>query len=379
MHSRWYHFKRSNSLYRQCGRLAQLVRAPALQAGCPGFESLTAHHSILIAAIVFGSRKSSFSVLQESGMTKKLITIVTPCYNEELNVREVHRRVQMVASELPEYRFEHLFIDNASKDGTVAVLREMAAEDASVKVIVNARNFGADRSGMHGFLQAEGDVVGCVAADLQDPPELFVEMIREWEKGFPIVVAIKNSSDENGLMYRVRTAYYRLVASLTSVEVLEHFTGFGLYDRTVVDQIRTNFRDPYPYFRGMIAELGLPISKVFYNQKRRERGITSNNFYALYDLAMLGITNLSKVPLRLVIGCGFISAAISFFAGMVYLAYKLVFWNSFTVGVAPLVLGLFFLGSVQLIALGIIGEYVGSIHTFVQNRPLVTERERINF
>jgi len=312
-------------------------------------------------------------------MGKKLITIMTPCYNEELNVREIHRRVMAVAAELPEYRFEHLFADNASKDGTVAVLREMAAEDPTVKVIVNARNFGPDRSGMHAFLQAEGDAVGSVAADGQDPPELFVEMIRKWEEGFPIVAAIKNSSDESGLMYRVRTAYYRLVARLTNVEVMEHFTGFGLYDRLVVEQIRTNFRDPYPFFRGMIAELGLPCAKVFYNQKRRERGITKNNFYTLYDLAMLGITNLSKVPLRMVIGCGFISAAISFVLGVAYLVYKLVFWNSFSVGVAPLVLGLFFLGSVQLIALGIIGEYVGSIHTFVLNRPLVTEKERINF
>jgi polyisoprenyl-phosphate glycosyltransferase len=312
-------------------------------------------------------------------MTTKLITIMTPCYNEVLNVREVHRRVQAVAAELPKYRFEHLFVDNASKDGTVEILREMAAEDPSVKVILNARNFGPDRSGMNGILQAQGDAVGILAADLQDPPELFVEMIREWEKGFPIVAAIKNSSDENGLMYRIRTAYYRLVARLTNVEILEHFTGFGVYDRTVVEQIRANFRDPYPYFRGMIAELGLPTAKVLYNQKRRERGITKNSFYTLYDFAMLGITNLSKVPLRLVIFFGFISALLSFAMGMFYLVYKLVFWYSFTVGLAPVVLGLFFLGSVQLIALGIIGEYVGSIHTLVLNRPLVTEKERINF
>jgi glycosyltransferase involved in cell wall biosynthesis len=312
-------------------------------------------------------------------MSQKLITIVTPCYNEVLNVREVHRRVVAMAAELPQYRFEHLFLDNASKDGTVDELRKMAAEDSSVKVIVNARNFGADRSGMNGFLQAQGDAVGVLVADLQDPAELFVEMIREWEKGFPIVAAIKNSSDESGLMYRIRTAYYRLVARLTNVEVLEHFYGFGLYDRSVVEQIRTHFRDPYPYFRGMIAELGLPIAKVFYKQKRRERGITSNNLYSLYDLAMLGITNLSKVPLRLVIFGGFISALISFVLGVFYLIYKLIFWSRFTVGAAPVVLGLFFLGSVQLIALGIIGEYVGSIHTLVLNRPLVTEKERINF
>ena len=312
-------------------------------------------------------------------MNRKLITIMTPCYNEELNVRELHRRVLAMAASLPEYRFEHLFIDNASKDGTVSVLREMAAEDPGVKVIVNTRNFGHVRSPFHAFLQAEGDAIGTLFADLQDPPELFVEMIREWEKGFPIIAAIKASSDENGLMYRLRTAYYRLVARLTDVEVLEHFTGFGLYDRSVVEQIRTKFRDPYPYFRGMIAELGLPCARVTYNQKRRERGITKNNFYTLYDMAMLGITNLSKVPLRLVIFFGFISALISLALGIFYLAYKLIFWNSFSVGMAPLVLGLFFLGSVQLIALGIIGEYIGSIHTFVLNRPLVTEKERINF
>ncbi|MGA8668432.1 MAG: glycosyltransferase family 2 protein [Terracidiphilus sp.] len=312
-------------------------------------------------------------------MSRKLITILTPCYNEEPNVRELHRRVLAMAAELPEYCFEHLFIDNASTDGTVSVLRAMAAEDSSVKVIVNARNFGVDRSGMHAFLQAQGDAVGSLVADLQDPPELFVEMIRAWEKGFPIVAAIKNTSDENGLMYGVRTAYYRLVARLTNVRILEHFTGFGLYDRSVVEKIRTGFPDPYPYFRGMIAELGLPIAKVFYNQSRRERGVTTNNFYSLYDLAMLGITNLSKVPLRLVIFCGFVSAFISFALGMFYLIYKLLFWTNFTVGVAPVVLGLFFLGSVQLIALGIIGEYVGAIHTTVLNRPLVTEKERINF
>lgn len=309
----------------------------------------------------------------------KLITIVTPCYNEALNVREVHRRVKEVAAGLPQYRFEHLFIDNASTDGTVDVLREMAAEDPTVRVIVNARNFGHVRSPFHAFLQAEGDAVGFLCADLQDPPELFLEMIREWEKGTPIVAAIKNTSDESGLMYAVRTAYYRLVARLTNVEVLEHFTGFGLYDRSVVELIRGNFRDPYPYFRGMIAETGLPHAKVFYNQKRRERGKSKNNFYALYDMAMLGITNLSKVPLRLVTFSGFVSAGLSFFAGIFYFGYKLAFWNHFTVGTAPLVLGLFFLGSVQLIALGIIGEYIGSIHTFAQNRPLVTERERINF
>jgi polyisoprenyl-phosphate glycosyltransferase len=312
-------------------------------------------------------------------MTQKLITIVSPCYNEELNVRELYRRLKEMAAQLPEYRFEFLFIDNASKDNTVGVLRELAAEDPAVRVIVNARNFGHLRSPAHGFFQAEGDAVGFVASDLQEPPELFVQMVREWEKGFPIVAAVKNSSDESGAMYAIRTAYYRLIARLTSVEVIEHYTGFGLYDRSVVEALRAGFRDPYPYFRGMIAELGLPHAEVYFNQAQRKRGITKNNWYTLYDIAMLGITNLSKVPLRLVTFFGFVCALLSFLAGLFYFAYKLVFWSNFTVGIAPLVIGLFFLGSVQMIALGIIGEYVGSIHTMTQARPLVTERERINF
>ncbi len=310
---------------------------------------------------------------------RKVITIVTPCYNEELNVREAHRRMRLVMEGLPQYEYRHVFIDNASRDATVSVLRDMAAEFPEVRVIVNARNFGHLRSPMHAFLEAEGDAVGFLFADLQDPPELFVEMLAKWEQGFPIVAAIKATSDEGGLMFRIRTAYYNLVGRLTDVQVLSHFTGFGLYDHSVVTLLKQKFPDPYPYFRGMIAELGLPHAEVVYNQGRRMRGITKNNFYTLYDLAMLGITNLSKVPLRLVTLAGFISATFSFALGFIYLVYKIIFWNSFSVGVAPLVLGLFFLGSVQLLCLGIIGEYVGSVHTFVQNRPLVIEKERINF
>ena len=310
---------------------------------------------------------------------RKRITIITPCYNEELNVRELHRRTRAVMDTLPQYEYRHIFIDNASHDSTVAVLRAMAAEFPEVQVIVNARNFGHLRSPMHAFLEADGDAVGAIAADLQEPPELFAEMIARWEEGYSIVAAVKTTSEESGLMYNIRTAYYNLVGKLTDVQVISHFTGFGLYDRRVVELLKHKFQDPYPYFRGMIAELGLPHTEVVYNQSRRERGITKNNFYTLYDLAMLGITNLSKVPLRLVTAAGFISAALSLVLGFFYLLYKIVFWNSFSLGVAPLVLGLFFLGSVQLLCLGIIGEYVGSINTFVQNRPLVIEKERINF
>jgi polyisoprenyl-phosphate glycosyltransferase len=310
---------------------------------------------------------------------RKRITIVTPCYNEELNVRELHRRTRTVMDALPQYEYRHIFIDNASHDGTVAVLRAMAAEFPEVQVIVNARNFGHLRSPMHAFLEADGDAMGFICADLQEPPELFTELLARWEEGFPVVAAIKTGSEESGLMYAIRTAYYNLVGRLTDVKVMSHFTGFGIYDRRVVEILKKRFRDPYPYFRGMIAEIGFPQAQVTYNQAARQHGLTKNNFYTLYDLAMLGITNLSKVPLRLVTAAGFISAAISLILGFFYLLYKIVFWNSFSLGVAPLVLGLFFLGSVQLLCLGIIGEYVGSIHTFVQNRPLVIEKERINF
>jgi polyisoprenyl-phosphate glycosyltransferase len=315
----------------------------------------------------------------DTRVSKKRISIVTPCYNEEANIAEVFRRMRVVMDAQDTYEYEHIFIDNSSQDSTVEILRGLAAEDRRVKVIVNARNFGHLRSPMHAFLHAHGDAVGLLFADLQDPPELFVEMIQEWEKGFPIVAGIKSSSDESGAMYRVRTFYYTLVGKLTDVRVLSHFTGFGLYDRSVVQTLREKFPDPYPYFRGMIAELGLPHAEVHYNQKRRMRGITKNNFYTLYDLAMLGITNLSKVPLRLVTLCGFISAAISLILGAFYLLYKIIFWDRFSLGLAPLILGLFFLGSVQLLCLGIIGEYVGSVHTSVQKRPLVVEKERINF
>ncbi|HEY0760285.1 MAG TPA: glycosyltransferase family 2 protein [Acidisarcina sp.] len=309
----------------------------------------------------------------------KLISVVSPCYNEEENVEILTDRVRALFAEVPQYRYEHILIDNNSTDRTVEVLRGIAERDPHVKVIVNARNFGHIRSPHHALLEAEGDAVIVLLSDLQDPPEMILDFLREWEAGYPIVVAIKNTSDENGLMYRVRSLYYKTVARLTEVKVLEHFTGFGLYDRKVMDIVRRDFRDPYPYFRGQIAEIGLPHKALYYHQKRRMRGITKNNFYTLYDIAMLGITNLSKVPLRLVIFGGFVFAFLSLMAGFGYLIAKLLFWDRFQFGLAPTMIGLFFLGSVQLVALGIIGEYVGSIHTIVQARPLVTEKERINF
>lgn len=306
------------------------------------------------------------------------ISIVTPCYNEEANVRELHQRVVAVFARLGRYEFDHIFIDNASHDGTVAVLREMARVDPSVKVIVNARNFGHLRSPMHAMLQARGDAVVLLFADLQDPPELIEDMVDAWESGVPVAIGIKVASDEASLMFWIRKRYYRLVNQLSDLETYENFTGFGLYDRRVIEIIRS-FRDPYPYFRGMVAEIGLPHVKLKYHQKKRLRGITKNNFYTLYDLAMLGITNFSKVPLRLLTFAGLSCALLSVLFSFVYFVYKLLFWSRFSVGIAPLVIGIFFLGSVQLIFLGILGEYIGAIHTQVQPRPLVIERERINF
>ena len=309
----------------------------------------------------------------------KTISIVTPCFNEEGNVREVYERVRDLMLRLGKYRYEHIFIDNASRDTTFTVLSEIAAADPNVKVIRNARNFGHVRSPMHALLQTRGDAVIVLMSDLQDPPEVLAQLLEQWEKGVPIVIAVKHQSHESAPMFLVRKLFYRLVHHISDdIETYENFTGFGLYDRQVIDLVR-QFGDPYPYFRGMIAEIGLPHTEVQYEQQRRKSGKSKNNFYTLYDLAMLGITKLSKVPLRLVTFAGFAGSLLSMLGGTAYFAYKLLFWRNFTVGVAPIAIGMFFLGSLQLLFMGIIGEYVGNIHTQVHNRPLVVERERLNF
>ncbi len=308
----------------------------------------------------------------------KSVTILTPCYNEEANVQEVYSRVRAVIAGVGRYRYEHIFIDNSSRDRTVEILKSIAERDTNVRVIVNARNFGHIRSPMHALLQASGDAVIGIVADLQDPPELIPSMLEKWEEGFAMVLCIKETSDENALRFWVRNQYYRLVNRLSSLETFENFTGFGLFDRRVVDIVKS-LNDPYPYFRGIIAEIGLPHAEILYRQPRRKHGITKNNFYSLYDMAMLGITNLSKVPLRLVTLTGFLTALLALLTGFGYLIYKLLFWNNFSVGIAPLVIGLFFFGSVQLVSMGILGEYIGSIHTQILRRPYVIEKERVNF
>jgi polyisoprenyl-phosphate glycosyltransferase len=308
----------------------------------------------------------------------KSISIVCPCFNEEANIEELCTRVRNVMAGLAKYSYEHLFIDNCSKDRTVEILRRIAAQDHHVKLIVNARNFGHVRSPIHALYEATGDCIVGMASDLQDPPELIPEFVREWESGKSIALAVKTGSQEGSVMNWVRRKYYRLVSRLSSVDTFENCTGFGLYDRKVIEIIKS-FDDPYPYFRGMLSEIGLPYGLIPFDKPRRKGGITKNNFYTLYDIAMLGITNLSKVPLRLVTFSGFVSAVLCVLAGLIYLAYKLLFWNRFSVGIAPLVIGIFFFSSVQLISVGILGEYIGSIHTHVRKRPLVVERERVNF
>lgn len=308
----------------------------------------------------------------------KLISIVTPCYNEEANVSEVCEQVKKVMADLPGYAYEHIFIDNASQDRTVAVLKDIALRDKRVKIIVNSRNFGQLNSPYYAILQAQGDAVISLVADLQDPPALIAEFIRKWEAGYKIAIGVKTRSEESRLFYSLRQAYYRLLNRLSHVNLVEQFTGFGLYDRQVIEILR-NIDDAAPYFRGLIADIGFERAEIEYNQPVRKRGITKNNFYSLLDVAMLGMTSYSKVPLRLAVILGFCSAVVSLFVALFYLIYKLLFWQNFSVGQAPLVVGIFFFSSVQLFFLGIVGEYVGSIHTHVRKRPLVIERERINF
>ena len=308
----------------------------------------------------------------------KKLSIVSGCYNEVGNVEELVDRAAKIMEDLPLYDYEQIVIDNASTDGTQEILRKLASKNPRLKVILNARNFGHVRSPYHGMLQASGDAVIYLASDLQEPPELIPDFIKQWEQGAKAVVGIKSSSSESAIFFAVRRLYYELVEKLADTRTIQNFTGFGLYDRTIIDYCKS-LGDPYPYFRGLIAEIGLPVEKIAYHQPLRKRGFTKNNFYTLYDMAMLGITNFSKVPLRLATMLGFLTAALSLLVAVGYLIYKFLFWQNFAIGTAPMVIGLFFFASVQLFFIGILGEYIGAIHTQVLRRPLVVEKERINF
>jgi len=305
------------------------------------------------------------------------ISIVTPCFNEEENIEELIKQVSHVL-EKESIEYEHIFIDNSSDDKTVEIIKRIADSDKRIKLIANARNYGHIRSPFYGLLQATGDAVMLVVADLQDPPDLIPEFINKWKEGNDIVIGVKKKSHESPLMFFVRGMYYNLINRLSEIKLAKNFTGFGIYDKKIIDTLKT-INDPYPYFRGLIFELSDSVETIYYTQPVRHRGITKNNFFSLYDMAMLGICNHSKVPLRIATISGFIFSLLSFIVSFVYIIAKLIFWNHFSVGVAPIVFGLFFFASIQLFFLGIIGEYIGFIFTKVSNRPLVVEKFRYNF
>lgn len=306
------------------------------------------------------------------------ISVVTPCYNEENNVRELYERIRDVFSQIQGYKYEHIFIDNASTDNTVSNIKAICDEDKNVKLIVNARNFGHIRSPVYGLMQSNADATILLASDLQDPPELIVDFIKGWEQGFKVVIGVKNQSEESPLFYAIRKFYYDSLAKISDVQLVKNYTGTGLYDRKVIDILKL-IDDPYPYFRGLIADLGFEKKIIYFKQPIRKRGFSKNNFYTLYDIGMLGVVSYSRVPLRMATLAGFIIGALCFITSIIYLVLKLIYWDKFGLGVAPLLIGFFFMSSIQLFFIGIIGEYVGTILTQVQKRPMVIEKERINF
>ena len=310
---------------------------------------------------------------------RKLISVISPCYNEEENVVELFERVRdIIVSRLPDYDFEYLFIDNASTDDTVEKLRALSESDHRVKVIVNTRNFGHIRSPYWGIIQTRGDATVYLASDFQDPPELIPDFVREWESGFKVVLAVKPVSQSNPIMHAFRRLYYRFLDGIAEVEIVRDSTGFGLYDQMVLEKIR-HIDDPYPFLRGLISELGYSIKTISFNQPRRLRGLSKNNFYTLYDIAWLGLISHSLVPIRLASLLGFVVGGVSVLIAIIFFALKIIWWDRFPLGIAPIVIGMFLMFGVILVFVGILGEYIGSIHTYVQKRPIVVEKERINF
>ena len=311
----------------------------------------------------------------------KTISVMIPCYNEVENAELMANSIVNVFNEaLPQYDYEIVFIDNCSKDGTRDVIRNLCANNPKIKAIFNVTNFGQFNSPFYGICQTTGDCTISIAADFQEPVNMIPVFVREWEKGHKIVSGIKTSSKESGILYFLRSCYYKIIKRMSPVKLIEHFTGFGLYDRSFVKLLR-ELDDPIPFLRGIVAEYaeGFNMVEVTYEQEERRAGKTHNNFYSLYDGAMLSFTSYTKVGLRLATFIGFIAGVISFIVALVYLILKLTHWNSFSAGYAPMVIGVFLLGSLQLFFIGFLGEYVLNINTRVIHRPVVVEEERINF
>ena len=310
---------------------------------------------------------------------KKTISVMIPCYNEEENARPIYEAVRdEIQRELPEYDYEILFIDNKSQDGTREIIRGICAEDKNVKAIFNAKNFGQFNSPYYGILNTSGDCTITICADFQDPVELIPVFVHEWEKGYKIVIGRKTKSEESKVMYFLRGCYYKLIKKLSCVEQIEQFTGFGLYDESFVQTLR-DLKDPTPFIRGIVAELGPERKEIEYTQPQRRAGKTHNNWYSLYDAAMLSFTSYTKAGMRLATFGGFAIAFLSFLVALGYLIAKLVAWHSFSAGYAPIIISVFFMGGVQLAFLGFMGEYIMSMNTRIMNRPLVVEEERLNF
>jgi glycosyltransferase involved in cell wall biosynthesis len=310
---------------------------------------------------------------------KKVISIATGCWNEAGNIPELYRRCLEVLKKFPEYDYEFVVSDNLSTDGTREILREIAAKDPKFKVILNANNFGHIRSPFNALLNASGDAVVWMCSDLQEPPEVIEQFIKQWQAGFKVVAGVRSGTRASWLMELMRKGYYALLAKASGGNsVIRKFTGFGLYDKAVIEALK-KFHDPYPYFRGLVAEIGFKRCEVPFIQEKRTYGKTKNNFFTLYDMAMTGFVNHTKIPLRLAVLTAFIIGFLSLMVVLVYLVFNLCMWNTFQLRLAPLVIGMFFLGAVQLFFIGIIGEYLGAVWTQVRNHPLVIEEERINF
>ncbi len=309
----------------------------------------------------------------------KKISVLIPCYNEEENVEPISQAViETLTRDCPAYDYELVFIDNDSRDRTREILRRLCSENPRIRAIFNARNFGQFNSPYYGMLQCTGDCVISMVADFQDPVELIPKYVREWENGYKIVIGIKTGSKENPVMYFLRSCYYKLIRKLSDVEQIEHFTGSGLYDRDFINVLRS-LDDPTPFLRGIVAELGYRRKEIPYIQPERRAGKTHNNFYRLYDAAMLSFTSYTKVGLRVATFFGSICAGISMLIALAYLIMKLIHWYDFSAGMAPMLIGMLFLGSVQIFFIGLVGEYILSINSRVMKRPLVVEEERINF
>lgn len=309
----------------------------------------------------------------------KKISIMVPTYNEEENVELMYEALKNVfEKELKSYQYEILFIDNKSKDKTRELIRKICKKDKNVKAIFNAQNFGQFNSPYYGLISTTGDCTISLACDFQDPVEMIPKFVKEWENGYKIVIGIKTKSKEGKVMYFLRSLYYKLIKKFSEVEQIEHFTGFGLYDKDFI-QVLKDLDDPNPYLRGIVSELGYERKEIPFVQPKRERGKSSNNWYRLYDAAMLGITSYTKVGLRAATILGFIIAFLSIVVAIVYLILKLCMWNTFEAGMAPLLIGVFLLGGIQIFFIGFLGEYILSINQRMMHRPLVVVEEKINF